>query len=86
MTDTTIKQHKETLLEVNNLKTYYPIKGGFLKKTVGHVKAVDNISFSIKNGETLGLVGESGCGKSTTGRTIIRLLDSTEGQIVFDPV
>ncbi|MFJ7667848.1 ABC transporter ATP-binding protein [Lysinibacillus sp. NPDC097195] len=84
MTDTTIKQPKENLLEVNNLKTYYPIKGGFFKKTVGHVKAVDNVSFAIKNGETLGLVGESGCGKSTTGRTIIRLLDSTEGQIVFN--
>ncbi|KOS69542.1 peptide ABC transporter substrate-binding protein [Lysinibacillus contaminans] len=83
MNDTTIKYEKENLLEVKNLKTYYPIKGGFLRKTVGHVKAVDNVSFSIKNGETLGLVGESGCGKSTTGRTILRLLDSTEGQILF---
>lgn len=84
MNNSTTKQIKDNLLEVKDLKTYYPIKGGFLKKTIGHVKAVDNISFSIKNGETLGLVGESGCGKSTTGRTILRLLDSTAGQIVFN--
>lgn len=76
--------NKENLLELINLKTYYPIKGGVFKHTIGHVKAVDNISFSIKNGETLGLVGESGCGKSTTGRTILRLLDATEGKIIFN--
>lgn len=79
---TIVKQ--DSLLEVKNLKTYYPIKGGFLRHTVGHVKAVDNVSFSIKNGETLGLVGESGCGKSTTGRTILRLLNPTDGQILFN--
>lgn len=73
-----------SLLEVHNLKTYYPIKGGFFRRTVGHVKAVDDISFHINKGETLGLVGESGCGKSTTGRTILRLLKATAGQIVFD--
>lgn len=56
---------KENILEVKNLKTYYPIKGGFFRRTVGHVKAVDDISFNIKKGETFGLVGESGCGKST---------------------
>ncbi|MFJ7954542.1 ABC transporter ATP-binding protein [Lysinibacillus sp. NPDC096418] len=81
---TTVKQDKDSLLEVKNLKTYYPIKGGLLRHTVGHVKAVDNVSFAIKNGETLGLVGESGCGKSTTGRTILRLLNPTDGQIVFN--
>ncbi len=84
MTNTTIKLDKEDLLEVKELKAYYPIKGGFLRKTIGNVKAVDNVSFSIKNGETLGLVGESGCGKSTTGRTILRLLDATDGQIIFN--
>ncbi|MFJ7729362.1 ABC transporter ATP-binding protein [Neobacillus sp. NPDC097160] len=74
----------DNLLEIHNLKTYYPVKGGFFKRTVGNVKAVDNISFEIKRGETLGLVGESGCGKSTAGRTILRLLKPTEGSILFD--
>lgn len=83
----TTKRHTsgaEFLLQVNNLKMYYPIKGGLLRRTIGHVKAVDGISFDIKKGETLGLVGESGCGKSTTGRTILRLLNATDGQIIFD--
>lgn len=75
---------KENLLEIKNLKTYYPVKGGFFRRTIGNVKAVDDVSFEIKKGETLGLVGESGCGKSTTGRTIIRLLNATEGEILFD--
>lgn len=82
MNQTTAKQ--ENLLEIIDLKTYYPIKGGLFRHTVGYVKAVDTISFSIKNGETLGLVGESGCGKSTTGRTILRLLDATDGKIIFN--
>ncbi|WP_059173297.1 ABC transporter ATP-binding protein [Bacillus sp. FJAT-27445] len=75
---------RENLLEIRNLKTYYPVKGGFFKRTVGNVKAVDDVSFEIKKGETMGLVGESGCGKSTAGRTILRLLKPTAGKIFFD--
>jgi oligopeptide transport system ATP-binding protein len=71
------------LLSVENLKTYYPIKKGVLSRTVGYVKAVDGVNFSIYPGETLGLVGESGCGKSTIGRSIIRLEKPTDGRIIF---
>ena len=71
------------VLEVKDLKKYFPIKKGFFKKVVGNVKAVDGISFDVKKGETVGLVGESGCGKSTTGRCIIKLLESTGGEINF---
>lgn len=74
------------LLEVRNLKKYFSIQGGLLKKVVGYVKAVDDVSFSVRQGETLGIVGESGCGKSTTGRTILRLLEPTGGQVFFDGV
>jgi len=74
----------ENLLEVKNLKKYFPVKAGIFKKTVAHVKAVDDISFAVKEGETLGLVGESGCGKSTTGRTILRLLEATAGEVIFE--
>ena len=73
----------EVLLEVNDLKKHFPIKRGFFSKTVGHVKAVDGVSFYVRPGETLGLVGESGCGKTTTGRVILRALDPTAGDIWF---
>ncbi len=74
------------LLEVKNLKKYFPITKGLFGKTKLNVKAVDDISFSINRGETFGLVGESGCGKSTTGRTLIRLYEPTAGEIIFDGV
>ena len=78
-----IKEGHLPLLEVENLKQYYPIRGGLLGKVVNHVKAVDGVSFTIYPGETLGVVGESGCGKSTTGRSILRLEEPTEGSVVF---
>ncbi|MDN5710174.1 MAG: ABC transporter ATP-binding protein [Planococcus sp. (in: firmicutes)] len=75
---------RENLLEIRNLKKYYPVTGGFFKRTIGNVKAVDDVSFTIRKGETLGLVGESGCGKSTAGRTILRLMKPTGGEILFE--
>lgn len=76
--------NNKPLIEINNLKKYFPIKKGLLNKTVGNVKAVDDVSFTINKGETLGLVGESGCGKTTTGRTIIKLYEPTAGEIIFN--
>ncbi|TVY07108.1 ABC transporter ATP-binding protein [Paenibacillus cremeus] len=72
------------LLKVNQLKVYYPVRGGFFRSVVDHVRAVDDISFELQPGETYGLVGESGCGKTTTGRTIIGLTQATSGSIVLD--
>ena len=74
---------EENILKVEHLKKYFPITGGFFKKTVGYVKSVDDVSFDIKKGETFGLVGESGCGKTTTGRTILRLIEKTSGNVYF---
>ncbi|GIP33716.1 ABC transporter ATP-binding protein [Paenibacillus sp. J2TS4] len=73
----------EAMLEVKNLKKYFPITAGLFNRTIGHVKAVDDISISIQPGETFGLVGESGSGKSTVGRTILRLHDKTDGEVRF---
>jgi oligopeptide/dipeptide ABC transporter ATP-binding protein len=73
-----------TLLELQEVKKHFPIKSGLLQKTVGHIKAVDGINLRVNKGETLGIVGESGCGKSTVGRTIIRLYEPTDGKIIFN--
>ena len=75
-----------SLLEVENLKKYFPVKKGILSRTVGQVRAVDGISFTINRGETLGLVGESGCGKTTVGRSILRLIEPTSGRVSFNGI
>jgi len=72
------------LLEVRDLRTWFPVRRGFFQRIVRHVKAIDGVSFHIKRGETLGLVGESGCGKTTVGRTILRLVPATSGTVHFD--
>ncbi len=77
-------QPKDILLQVKGLKKYFPIHKGFLRRTVGYVKAVDDVSFFVREGETLGVVGESGCGKSTAGRSIIRLYEPTAGEVLFN--
>ena len=74
------------LLKVNDLKTYFPVKKGLLRRTVGYVKAVDGVSFGIEAGQSLGLVGESGCGKTTVAQSIVRLVPATAGSVVFDGV
>ncbi len=76
-------KNKEVLLQVNNMVKYFPIKAGVFKRTVAHVKAVDDISFHIYDGETLGMVGESGCGKTTAGMTLLRLYDATSGSAIL---
>ena len=80
---TTTMMDKDVLLEVTDLKKYFPVETGFLKKTTGYIKAVDGVDFYIKNGETLGLVGESGCGKTTLGRCVLRGIEPTSGKIMF---
>ena len=75
---------QDILLEVKHLKKYFPVKTGFLKKT--NLKAVDDVSFTVRRGETLGIVGESGCGKTTLGRTVLRLTEPTDGDILYDGV
>ncbi|MEM7342781.1 MAG: oligopeptide/dipeptide ABC transporter ATP-binding protein [Chloroflexota bacterium] len=74
-------QQRDILLEVKGLKKYFPVQQGWLRRVVGHVKAVDDVSFDVERGETLGVVGESGCGKTTLGRCIVRLYDITDGEI-----
>src|SRR5678816_31787 len=76
----------ETLLEVRNLRKYFPVNKRFLSHAVAQVKAVDDVSFSILKGETFGLVGESGCGKTTTGRAVLRLIEPDSGEVRFDGV
>lgn len=80
------KSSADTLLSVENLKTYFPIKSGLFSRVKSHVKAVDDVSFTVRKGETLGLVGESGCGKTTLGRTLLRLQQATSGAVHYDGI
>jgi oligopeptide/dipeptide ABC transporter ATP-binding protein len=86
MTDTAVVHPKDQtdLMVVKNLKKYFPVKTGVIQHITGHVQAVDDVSFTIKNGETFGLVGESGCGKTTIGRTVLRLTEPTGGSVEYD--
>src|SRR5438105_10822947 len=81
-----VETDSTTLVDVKGLKVHFPIKGGLLNRTVAHVKAVDGVDLFIRRGETLGLVGESGCGKSTTGRAVLQLIKPTAGTVKLDGV
>jgi ABC-type microcin C transport system duplicated ATPase subunit YejF len=74
----------ENLIDVKHLKKYFPVRGGLLQNVQAHVQAVDDVSFFVRKGECLGLVGESGCGKTTVGRTILRLIPATSGEVLFE--
>lgn len=76
--------NESVLLDVKNLRKYFPITEGILKRVVGQVKAVDGVSFAVKKQETLGLIGESGCGKTTVGRSILRAIEPTDGEVLFE--
>lgn len=76
----------DEFLVVKDLKTWFPIKAGLLQKTVGHVRAVDGVDLEVKKGETFGLVGESGSGKTTLGKSVLRLIKPTDGQVYFDGI
>src|SRR6185436_11823871 len=85
--DTTcVAEGTQPLLAVENLQVYFPVRRGILARTVDHVKAVDGVSFNVYRGQTLGLVGESGCGKTTTGRAILRLIEPTGGRVRYNGV
>lgn len=84
MPETANTEKSRPLLDVRNLRTWFPVKSGILQLTTGHVKAVNDVSFHVSRGETLGLVGESGCGKTTVGRTLLRLIPATGGTVTFD--
>ena len=77
-------EKKEVIFKIKNLKTWFPITKGFMKKVVGNVKAVDDVSIEVYKGETLGIVGESGCGKSTFGKTVMMLEKPTGGEVLFN--
>ncbi len=81
-----ILDRRQNLVEIKDLVKYFPVRGGLLQRTVAQVQAVDRVSFTIREGETLGLVGESGCGKTTIGRTMLRLIEPTSGEVRFDGV
>ena len=78
-----VKDEREILIKVRNLKTWYPVKKGLLKRTAGYVKAVDDVSLDVYKGEILGVVGESGCGKTTLGKSILQLIKPYSGQVLY---